>query len=138
MDISALLESIASSVRSGAGLSVVVGMPDPQADVSIWPWQLLEATATNSPPSRGARDPRKPPTRELDIRFLLVSGTSPDAVANFGKAYAALLDSAVVQVLDVTAEVVPDLLPAGEVAALFSAAAIPLTLSSSFVLRCLA
>jgi hypothetical protein len=135
--LSSALDLICTGLRA-QGLSVKVGAPHGEVDVALWPYYLVEPPALRGAPlDDGRSEPGYPDPlpRLLELHFLLICPDREDAVSNLIQARAVLSATPVLTVGGATVQLLPAHLPTTELAALFTAAGIPLSLSSAYLMR---
>lgn len=74
--------------------------------------------------------------RPMELRVLLVSSGTQAAIDDLSRAHQVLFDNPVLQLGDSRIQIVPFPLSAADLAAVFTAGQVPLSLSSSFTLLC--
>jgi len=133
MALSIQLTALRDMLQAETGQTVFVGRPENHVmGLYLWPWKLdVQANLRNMPPVR-QREFLKPQKPELPLRIhvlaipMAASGIeSCDAVA---AALRAINDHPVLVAADMRVQVRIDAMSAEELAALFTAAALPLTL----------
>jgi hypothetical protein len=135
--IAATLAALSSLLRERLGVPVPLGRPAAQAELSLWPWHLAEVPrTTNAPSARLPSGEIVRPGTIVEIRFLLVSNGTERSIERLAAAQKALAEAPVLQVAGTTVQLVGSPMAPAELAAVFSAAQVPLNLSSSFSVRC--
>jgi len=136
-NIAAALAALCTLLKDKAGLAAAVGRPAGAVGIHIWPWQMVPSAAAVAPPA--VRPPGAgavPVSRPMELRVLLVSSGTQAAIDDLSRAHRVLVDNPVLQVGDAAIQIVPSPLSAADLAAVFAAGEVPLTLSSSFTLLC--
>lgn len=133
--VAQVLDVLAGVLEEG-GVDPVVGRPFSTGDVFLWPWQLLaDSQARNLPPLSDQLASERQ-QQMTEIRFLLVAGGEGGAaIEKVFLAHALLTANPVLKVAGATVRVAASPLTTLELTALFQAANVPLTLSSSFSIR---
>lgn len=133
--LAAALDHICARLRDRA-LSVRVGAPTGETDLAIWPWRLAEVPSLRQTlPDHRAPRPSEPSRIALELHFLLVCREADDAVSKLILAHSALAEAPVAQVDGMSFQVLAESIATEELAALFTAAGVRLTLSSAYVMR---
>lgn len=137
-NIAAALAALCTLLKDKAGLSVAVGRPAGAVGIHIWPWQLVPTTGAMSPPlvRPAPGEGAGPVSRPMELRVLLVSSGTQAAIDELSRAHRVLVDDPVLQLGDSRIQIVPSPLSAADLAAIFTAGQVPLSLSSSFTLLC--
>ena len=137
-NIAAALAAICSLLKDKAGLTAAVGRPSGAVGIHIWAWQLLpSAAAIAAPPVRlPSGGGAGPVSRPMELRVLLVSPSTQAAIDDLSRAHQVLVDNPVLQLGDTRVQIVPFPLSAADLAAVFTAGRVTLSLSSSFTLLC--
>ncbi len=133
------LEAALDSIRcllQERGLRTGTGVPDGETDLVIRPWQLAPVHRLHSdlPGQHSSGDPEGPPM-PFTLRFLLISSDSGQGVGKLALAHTLIMRNPVIHVEGAVCRVLSETLSPGDLAALFTAAGIPLSLSSAFVLH---
>jgi len=136
-NIAAALAALCTLLKDKAGLSAAVGRPAGAVGIHIWPWQLVPSTGAMSPPLvRPPSGGPGPVSWPMELRVLLVSSGTQAAIDDLSRAHRVLVDDPVLQLGDSRIQIVPSPLSAADLAAIFTAGRVPLSLSSSFTLLC--
>ena len=136
-NVAAALGALCGLLKDKAGLSAAVGRPAGAVGIHIWAWQLLPSPAAMAPPPmRPTGGGGGPVSRPMELRVLLVSSGTQAALDDLARAHQVLVDNPVLQISDSRVQIVPSSLSAAELAAVFTAGQVPLSLSSSFTLLC--
>ncbi len=135
------LNDFADSLRVRLGSPVFIGRPDKTVGIYIWPWRAV------ANPSRRRIPPPKPGSGvaagrgapDLHVHFLLLAApaNSHDGLVNLEAAQKAIHDNPILN-LDATGvrlEVVEESIPPGDLASVFMAARLELTICLAYVLR---
>lgn len=133
--LAAALDSIRTLLQE-RGLHIEPGVPEGEADLMILPWQLatehrLQSNMPGHPQPEDAEGGRLP----LILRFLLICRDPVQGADKLALAHALLSSSPVIHVEGANCRLLSETLSPGDLAALFTAAGIPLSLSSAFVLH---
>lgn len=132
MKLSASLTAVCDLLRSQTGALVFLGVPDDAAPgLYVWPWRLDEKHAFKGMfPTRNLDPAQVPAPSGILVHFLVMArpALAPDTMAQLEAARAALLDQAVLSVNGEMARVVFETLDSTTLAAVFSAASIPLSI----------
>lgn len=137
----AALHALANRLSEGLASPVPLGRPHERSELSLWPWQLQELPSARHPAGQRPTDGRvNRPTLRVEWRLLLVTNGTEHAIERLAAAHQLLADQPVLAWGEPgaqdTAEVLSTPLPTAELAAVFSAAQLPLQLCSCWVLRC--
>ena len=136
-NIAAAFAALCSLLKDKAGLSAAVGRPAGAVGIHIWPWQLVpSAVAVAPPPVRPPGGGAGPVGTPMELRVLLVSSGTQAAIDDLSRAHQVLVDNPMLQLGDSRIQIVPSPLSAADLAAVFTAGQVPLSLSSSFTLLC--
>jgi hypothetical protein len=132
MNLSSSLTAVCDLLRSQTGAEVFLGVPDEAAPgIYVWPWRLDEKQAFKGMfPTRNLDPAQVPPPSGMVAHFMVMArpALAVEAMAQLEAARAALLDQSVLTVDGETARVVFETLDSITLAAVFSAAAIPLSI----------
>ncbi|MEW5966588.1 MAG: hypothetical protein AB1720_06255 [Pseudomonadota bacterium] len=140
MSLPRTLNAFCEMLRNQTGARVVLGRPDTcptpgdDASLCVWPWKLeADPAIRNAPPAR----PGRPEAAAHEIHFLVLAtpALTTDGLAKLDAARKAMRDYAMLAVDGQTVQVVASPLPNEMLAAVFTAAAMPLTLCLSGILR---
>ncbi len=140
MNLATQLESVCELLRPHVTVPVRIGRPDEAtAAVHVWPWRMSVNPAPRRPPTTGAVDRGEAARPQLLQVHLLVFATpalTTEGLALLDKAQQILFDNPLVPTEDGQIRLLADTgLSAGELAAVFQAAGLPLTLCAAFVLE---
>lgn len=139
MSLVPALTALCESLGSQTGASVGLGRPgDRSAGIYVWPWRLEEDVATRNLPLRrvpeaGAAAPAA--TLVTHVLVLVQPALTPGGLALLETARRAILDQPVLDVSGRRVQIQLTNLSHAELAAIFSAAALPLTICLSATLR---
>jgi hypothetical protein len=140
MNLATQLESVCHLLRQHVTVPVLIGLPDQVvAAVHVWPWRMSVNPAPRRSPTTGAVDRGEAARPQLlQVHFLLFA-TPPlttEGLALLDKAQQVLFDNPVVATADGQIRLLAETaLTAADMAALFTAAQLPLTLCAAFVLE---
>ena len=132
MKLSLSLTAVCDLLRSQTGALVFLGVPDEAAPgLYVWPWRLDEKHAFKGMfPTRNLDPAQVPAPSGMLVHFLVMAtpALALDAMAQLEAARAALFDQAVLTVDGEIVRVVFETLDSILLAAVFTAASIPLTI----------
>ena len=133
MAISIQLIALRDMLQAETGLVVVIGRPDNDVrGLYLWPWKLdVQANLRNMPPVRQREFLKaKKPELPLRIRVLMlpVAVSEVERCDALAAALRAINDHPVLVAADMRGQVRIDAMPADELAAVFTAADLPLIL----------
>lgn len=137
----AALHALARHLADGLATAVPLGRPHERSELSLWPWQLLDLPAARNPTGQRPPDGQvSRPAVRVEWRLLLVTNGTEHAIERLAAAHRLLADQPVLvwgtAGAQDTAQVSSAPLPTADLAAVFSAAQLPLQLCSAWVLRC--
>jgi len=139
MNIASALTALCDMLHARTGVDVVLGRPDDTASgIYVWPWRLSEdALPRNLPKSRGEAASSTHPVADLMVDFLVVvrPALTVDGLSRLVEAREAMIDNPILSVDGTRVRIILHPLTADQLAAVFSAAAIPLTVCVSATLK---
>jgi hypothetical protein len=139
MSIPETLTALCDMLHATTGVNVVLGRPDEaRSAIFVWPWLLEEdPRARNLSPVGGAGTnlARQPPSQNIHVLVIAAPASTADGLSRLDQARRALWENPVLTVDGVTVRVVISSLAPEQLAAVFSAAGIPLTICLSATLR---
>jgi len=133
MALSIQLTALRDMLQAETGQAVFIGRPENRVmGLYLWPWKLdVQANLRNMPPVR-QREFLKPQKPELPLRIhvlvLPMAASGIESCDALAAALRAINDHPVLVAADMRVQVRIDAMSAEELAALFTAAAMPLTL----------
>lgn len=136
------LTALCDSLSTQTGAQVALGRPEQASGgiIYVWPWRLVEdAVARHAVPRSTGRDTAVPHGSAMVVHVLILvrPATTPEGLALLEMARQALLDQPILDVADRRVQIQFESLPHAELAALFSAAELPLSICLGARLRLL-
>jgi hypothetical protein len=139
MKLTSGLTSLCDMLRTQTGAQVILGCPvDGAAGIYVWPWKLEEdVQLRNAAVGTNPVGMRAPAASARNVNFLVLvrPALTPDGLSKLDEARQAILDHPILQVGGQNIRIILSPLAVDELAALFSAASIPLTICLSATLR---
>jgi hypothetical protein len=139
MSIPATLSALCEMLHARTGVNVILGRPDEATSgLYVWPWLLEEDShARNLSPAigGGANSARQPPSQNIHFLVIAAPALTAEGLSRLDQARQALWDNPVLTVEGVTVRVTISTLETEQLAAVFQAAGIPLTLCLSATVR---
>jgi len=136
------LKDFSDSLRVRLGSPVLIGRPDKAVTgIYVWPWRaVVNPTRRNIPPPKpgsGVVAGRGAPDLEVHFLLLVTPAKTYEGLVALEAAQRAIHDNPILN-LDATGarlEVVEESIPPGDLAAIFMAAKLELTICLAYVLR---
>ena len=140
MTLTSQLNALCDLLRKQTKLSVVLGRPNEKARaIYVWPWRILPVAESRAPDRAPGTSPVPAlSSQAMDIRFLLIATPtlSQKGLDSLDLARQILIDHPVLDTPGARLTVTPDSsLSASDLAALFTAAKLPLTICAEFSMR---
>jgi hypothetical protein len=135
------LNDFGDSLRARLGSPVFLGRPDKAVGLYIWPWRAVTNPSRRNlplpkPGSGGVAGPRAP---DLDVHFLLLPSpaNNHDGLARLEAARKAIDDNPILnlEATGVRLQVIEESIPPADLASVFIAAKLELTICLAYVLR---
>jgi hypothetical protein len=137
MALASDLNALCDWLHAGLGVPVALGKPDESLPgVYIWPWRVVASPAI---PAGGSEGQLRPHIAPLNVYFLLLTTPSltPEGLSNLESAQQAMLDHPVFDTDGAQFQVLPDTgITVSDLAAVFTAAKLELTICFAYVLQC--
>jgi hypothetical protein len=135
MSLDADLNAVCDYLRSRLDLNVAVGRPNEAVPgLYVWPWQIVPKTeARNLPPRQGSG--RSLLSFRIHCLVLITPADTLETVSKLDLAGKVLQENPIVEGPASLVRVTLDTIAPGDLAALFSAARLQLTLCHAFVLE---
>jgi hypothetical protein len=139
MSIPSTLTALCDMLRAHTGVNVVLGRPeDSTSTIYVWPWLLEEAPEShNLPPAVVPNEIRVPQSSRQNIHFLVIAtpALTIEGLSRLAQARQAILENPVLNIGEVSVQVMTSNLEAETLASVFQAAGIPLTICVSAMVR---
>jgi len=140
MTITSQLNALCDFLRKQTKVSVVLGRPNEKARaIYVWPWRILPVAESRAPTRAPGTSPAPVlPSQPMDIRFLLIATPTlgQKGLDSLDLARQILIDHPVLDMPGERLTVTPDSsLSASDLAALFTASKLPLTICAEFNMR---
>lgn len=132
------LTALCESLGTQTGATVSLGRPDDSATgIYVWPWKLEENSASRSLPPRRSPGVVMPAQDAMGVHVLVLvrPALTPGGLALLETARRAIHDQPVLNVSGKRVHILFEPLSHAELAALFGAAGLPLTICLSVLLR---
>jgi hypothetical protein len=138
--LTSALAAICDMLGTQTAAEVFLGLPDNNAPgIYVWPWRLGQnVVSKNAPPVRTTPpDIRPPVASDVTIHFLVLvkPALTADGLSKLDAARQAILDHPILNVDGKDTELLITSLSHPDLAALFTAASLPLTICLSATLR---
>ncbi len=135
MSLDSDLKAVCDYLRSHLDIDVAVGRPnEAEPGLYVWPWQIVPKTETrNLPPRQGSG--RSLLSFRIHCLLLITPTDTLETVSKLDLAGKVLQENPIVEAPGSLVRVTLDTMAPGDLAALFSAARLQLTLCHAFVLE---
>ena len=139
MMLASALTAFCDTLRTQTGAQVILGRPNDRArGIYVWPWRLEENVSPRVAPPR--TNPDGSGTLEasaMNIHFLVLvrPPLTSDGLSKLDAVRQAILDHPILDVAEKRAQIIFSPLAHHDLAALFTAASLPLTICLSATLR---